>query len=189
MSSSTDVTKLLLAWEAGDKGALDRLMPLVSEELHQRAWRYLRRERSEHTLQATALVNEAYIKLVDQKRIRWQNRVHFFAIAANTMRRILVDHARKHLSEKRGNGVFKVPMNEASGVADEPDIDLIALDQALHNLAEFAPRQCRIIELRYFGGLTIRETAKVLGVCRATVKTDWNMARAWLYKELGGKSI
>lgn len=186
MPSSTDVTQLLLDWKAGDADALDRLMPVVTEELHRRARHYLRRERVGHTLQPTALVNEAFLRLVDTKRIRWQNRAHFFAITARIMRRILVDHARRHHAEKRGDHAVKVPLEEAVGVGQETDVDLIALDRALLKLADFAPRQGRIIEMRFFGGLTIQETAEVLGVSPATVKVDWSMARAWLFKELQG---
>ncbi len=186
MSSTTDVTQLLLDWDAGNASALDRLMPLVSAELHRHAKRYLRRERPDHTLQPTALVNEAYLRLVDQKRIGWQNRAHFFAIAARILRRILVDHGRRRHAAKRGETAVTLGPDAAVGVSTARSVDLIALDDALEALAEIAPRQCRIIELRFFGGLTIKETAEVVEVSPATVKLDWNMARAWLFKRLQG---
>jgi RNA polymerase sigma factor (TIGR02999 family) len=186
MSTATDVTQILFDWEAGDTSALDRLIPLVSEELHQRAERLLRRERAGHTLQPTALVHEAYLRLVDQKRAGWQNRAHFFAVSARIMRRILVDHARRRRAAKRGDGAVKVPLDEALGAAVEPEVDLLVLEDALERLAAAARRPCRVVELRYFGGLTLEETATVLEVSVATVKLDWQMARAWLYRELRG---
>lgn len=186
MPSSTDVTQLLLEWEAGDTGALDRLMPVVSAELHRRASHYLRCKRAGHTLQPTALLNEVYLRFVDQKRVRWQSRAHFFAVAAKVMRRILVDHARRRRAGKRGDDVVKVPLEEANAAGRETDVDLIALDRALAELAEIAPRQARIIELRFFGGLTIREVATLLEISPATVKVDWSMARAWLFNQLAG---
>ena len=184
MSPATDVTQLLLDWSAGDADALDRLVPLVSEELRRRAGRYLRRERAGHTLQPTALVNEAYLRLVDHPWVGWRNRAHFFAIAARVMRQILVDHARRRRAAKRGETLITLHPDDAVATSSEPDVNLIALDEALAALAGFAPRQCRIIELRFFGGLTIRETAEMLEVSPATVKLDWSMARAWLFKWL-----
>lgn len=178
------VTQLLEELNGGDKAALDRLMPLVYDELHRLASRYLRKERPGHTLQATALVNEAYMRIVDQKNVSWQNRAHFFGIAAQLMRRILVDHARSRLYAKRGGGAFRLTLDEALALPDQRDLDLVALDDALKALADLDPRQSRIVELRYFGGLTVEETAEVLGISPATVKRDWVWARTWLYKEI-----
>jgi RNA polymerase sigma factor (TIGR02999 family) len=182
-----DVTQLLVDWGKGDKQALDGLMPLVYDELHRIASRYLRRERQGHTLQTTALINEAYMRLVDQNRVSWQSRAHFFGVAAQMMRRILVDHARSHLYAKRGGGAQKLTLDEAIATPQERDLDLVALDDALTTLAEIDPQQGRIIELRYFGGLTIDETAEVLSISPATVKRDWNMAKAWLYGEISNR--
>ncbi|WP_287128293.1 sigma-70 family RNA polymerase sigma factor [Candidatus Cyanaurora vandensis] len=182
---STDVTELLLDWRNGNSAALARLIPLVHAELHRIARSYLRQERTDHTLQATALINEAYLKLVDQTRVPWQNRAHFIAVSAQMMRRILVDHARSHRAEKRGGDLQKISLDDALGVsARERDVDLVALDEALTQLARLDTQQCQIVELRYFGGLTIEETATVLSISSATVKRDWSMARAWLRREL-----
>ena len=186
-ASLKDVTQLLVHWGKGDKQALDRLMPLVYDELHRMASRYLRRERQGHTLQTTALINEAYLRIVDQDRVNWQNRAHFFGVAAQMMRRILVDHARSHLYAKRGGGAQKLTLDEAIATPQERDLDLVALDDALTTLAEIDPQQSRIIELRFFGGLTIEETAEVLNISPATVKRDWNMAKAWLYGEISNR--
>jgi len=186
-ASLKDVTQLLVHWGKGDKQALDRLMPLVYDELHRMASRYLRRERQGHTLQTTALINEAYLRIVDQDRVNWQNRAHFFGVAAQMMRRILVDHARSHLYAKRGGGAQKLTLDEAIATPQERDLDLVALDDALTTLAEIDPQQSRIIELRFFGGLTIEETAEVLSISPATVKRDWNMAKAWLYGEISNR--
>ena len=186
-ASLKDVTQLLVHWGNGDKQALDRLMPLVYDELHRMASRYLRREREGHTLQTTALINEAYLRIVDQNRVNWQNRAHFFGVAAQMMRRILVDHARSHLYAKRGGGAQKLTLDEAIATPQERDLDLVALDDALTALAEIDPQQSRIIELRFFGGLTIVETAEVLNISPATVKRDWNMAKAWLYGEISNR--
>jgi len=186
-ASLKDVTQLLVHWGKGDKQALDRLMPLVYDELHRMASRYLRRERQGHTLQTTALINEAYLRIVDQDRVNWQNRAHFFGVAAQMMRRILVDHARSHLYAKRGGGAQKLTLDEAIATPQERDLDLVALDDALTALAEIDPQQSRIIELRFFGGLTIEETAEVLNISPATVKRDWNMAKAWLYGEISNR--
>jgi RNA polymerase sigma factor (TIGR02999 family) len=185
MSSSKNVTQLLADWRGGDNQALEELMPLVYQELHRLADYYLRRERQGHTLQATALINEAYMKIIDQHSVNWQNRAHFFGVAAQMMRRILVDHARSHLYAKRGGGAQKLTIDEAIGVPQqERDLELVALDDALNRLAEIDPQQCRIIELRFFGGLTIEETAEVLGISPATVKREWNWAKTWLYNEI-----
>lgn len=167
--------------------ALERLMPLVYDELHAIAGNYLRRERANHTLQPTALVNEAFLKLVDQ-RVGWQNRAHFYAISAQIMRRILVSHARSQQAAKRGDGAYKLTLNEASSVASQPtqerDLDIVALDNALTRLAASDERKSRIVELRYFAGLSLEETAEVMGISPGTIKREWRMARAWLYSEL-----
>ena len=175
----TDVTMLLNAWSDGSQDALDELMPLVYQELRKLARSYLRAERPEHTLQPTALVNEAYLRLVDQRNVRWQNRRHFFGIAAQLIRRILVDHARKRQSEKRGGGEALVPFEEAKGVPVKAR-DLVALDDALKDFATIDPRSAKIVELRQFGRLSIDETADVLEISPATVKRDWTVAKAWL---------
>jgi len=178
------VTQLLIAWSGGNEAALDELMPLVYDELRRLARRYMRREGSGHTLQTTGLVNEAYLRLVDQKNVRWQNRAHFFGIAAQLMRRILVDHARTRHRVKRGGGVLKVSLNEAETILHESSTDLLALDEALTQLAEVDGRKGRIVELRFFGGLSIEETAEVLQVSPGTVMHDWTLAKAWLYRAL-----
>jgi RNA polymerase sigma factor (TIGR02999 family) len=182
-----DVTQLLVKLGDGDQSALDELLPLVYDELRRLADRYLRRERSDHTLQATALVNEAYLRLVDQ-HVPWQNRAHFFGVAAEMMRRILVDHAREHKAQKRGSGQLKLSLDEAINMSDERASDLIALDEALNALAEFDPQKSRIVELRFFAGLSIEETARVLGIGTATVIRQWRMAKAWLYHEVSKDS-
>ena len=179
----SDVTQLLVALNDGDKEALDKLLPLVYSELRRLADHYLRRERSDHTLQATALVHEAYLRLVDQN-VSWQNRAHFFGVAAEMMRRILVDHARSHQAAKRGSGGVKLSLDEAIDLSDERAADLIALDEALTALAAFDPQKSRIVELRFFGGLSIEETARVLGIGSATVIRQWRTAKAWLYNEV-----
>jgi len=182
-----EVTGLLLDWSNGDREAYDKLVPLVYEELHRLAHRYMRRERPGHTLQTTALVDEAYLRLVEQKAVRWQNRAHFFAISAELMRRILVDHARAHARAKRGGGERALPLHEVALVSKERSTDLVALDEALKRLAEIDARKARVVELRFFGGLSVEETAQVLGVHANTVVTDWGMARAWLYTALTGE--
>jgi len=183
-----DITELLGAWSGGDRAALDRLMPLVYSELRRLADRHLSRERREHTLQATALVNEAYMRLVDQRHARWLNRAQFFAVAARLMRRILVDHARARAAAKRGQGATRLALDEAPELPARPgqDAELVALDAALERLATLDERQSQVVELRYFGGLSIEETAEVLKLSPATVKREWAMARAWLFRELGG---
>ena len=181
-----DITELLQAWSGGQREALDALVPLVYDELRLQAHRYLRRERQEHTLQTTALVNEVYLKLVEQNRVVWQNRAHFFGIAANLMRRILVDYAKTKHRIKRGGEAENLPLEEAFYVAaaEENEVDLLLLDKALNELAEMDEQQAKIVELRYFSGLSIAETAEVLKISTATVKRDWNMSKAWLHHEL-----
>lgn len=185
MESSTDeVTRLLRDWGGGDQRALEKLVPLIYNELRQMAHKCLYRERSGHTLQTTALVHEAYLKLIDQRDTRWQNRAHFFAIAAQAMRRILVDNARRHTAMKRGGPAEKLSLDDAANVSIKPDPILLPLDEALTRLAEIDPQQGKIVELRYFGGLTIKETAEVMDLSTDTIKGDWAMARAWLRKTL-----
>jgi RNA polymerase sigma factor (TIGR02999 family) len=179
----TNVTQLLLAWSDGNQGARDELMPLVYAELHRLAQSYLRRERRGHTLQSAALVHEAFLRLVDQ-RVAWQNRAHFFGIAAQLMRRILVDYARSRGSEKHGGEQIHLALDEALDEAAARDADLVALDDALTSLAALDPQQSRIVELRYFGGLTIEEAAESLGISDSTVEREWRLARAWLRREL-----
>jgi RNA polymerase sigma factor (TIGR02999 family) len=179
-----DVTTLLLDWGKGDAGALDQLAPLVYDELRRIAGHHLRRERPDHTLQSTALVHEVYLKLIDQQRVQWHDRDHFFAVASQMIRRILVSHARANKAAKRGAGVTKVVFDEAIGLPGGDSADLVALDDALKSLSQVDPRQGRIVELRFFGGLSIEATAKILEISPATVKRDWNVARAWLYREL-----
>ena len=182
--STHEVTELLIEWSNGDKAALDKLMPLIHEELRRLAHHYMSNERPGHTLQTTALVNEAYLRLVNRKGVHWQNRAHFFAIAATLMRSILVDHARSHASAKRGGGGPRIEIDEAMIVSRERAAEVLALDDVLKKLANFDPQQSRIVELRFFGGLTIEETAEVLDLSRATIKREWTAARAWLYREL-----
>jgi len=185
MDRPVGVTQLLKDWNGGDQAALDRLMPLVYAELRRLANNYLRRERANHTLQPTALVNEAYMRLVDQRNAHWQNRAQFFGVAAQLMRRILVDHARLHQALKRvGSDQERLSLTNVERVADKPDIDLLALHEALNELSEVDPQQSRIVELKFFGGLSIEETAEVLGIGHATVERDWKMARAWLRRKL-----
>ena len=184
--SQQEITQLLVAWSSGDQSALTRLAPLVYDELHRLAHHYMRGERAGHTLQTTALVNEAYVRLIDWKNVRWQNRAHFFAVSAQLMRRILVDFARAHNYEKRGGGVRPVELDKAAKVADDKSTNMVALDEALKALAELDDRQSRVVELRFFGGLTNHEVAEVLKVSEATVRRDWSLARAWLHRELTG---
>jgi RNA polymerase sigma factor (TIGR02999 family) len=187
-TSSDEVTRLLQDWGSGDSQALEKLVPLIYNELRQMARKCLYRERPGHTLQTTALVHEAYLKLIDQKDTRWQNRAHFFAIAAQAMRRILVDNARRHKAVKRGGPAENLSLEEAANVSIEPDPILLPLDEALSKFAEFDEQQSRIVELRFFGGLTIEETAEVMKLSTDTVKREWAMARAWLRNELGGEA-
>ena len=180
-----DVSRLLLAWSDGDRIALDKLMPIVYEELRRLAGRYMKRERAGHSLQTTALVNEAYMRLVDYKRMQWQNRAHFFAVSAQLMRRILVEHARRH-NLKRGAGVPHVSFEEAAVEGGHRAADLVALDDAMNALARLDIRKVQVVEMRFFGGLSVEETAEVLKVSSVTVMRDWNTAKAWLYRELTG---
>ena len=179
-----ELTQLLIDWNNGDQSAFDRLMPLIDEELRRLAHRYMSREREGHTLQTTALVNEAFVRLVNRKNVNWQNRAHFFGIAAPLMRTILVDHARSHACVKRGGGAFKLELDDALVVSQEKASEVIALDDALKELARLDPQQSRIVELRFFGGLTVEETAEVLHLSPATIKREWSTAKAWLYQEL-----
>jgi RNA polymerase sigma factor (TIGR02999 family) len=188
MDESAGITELLLAWNKGDERALQDLMPLVHDELHRLAHAYMRRERAGHPLQTTALVNEAYLRLVDSSRVQWQNRAHFFAVSAQLMRRILVDLARAHHRDKRGGNVARVSLDEALVIAHEtPGPDLIALDDALESLAAFDARKSKVVELRYFGGLSVGETAAALGISPVTVMRDWALAKVWLLRQMDGR--
>lgn len=182
--SQNEVTQLLLDWGNGDKAALDKLVPVVYQELRRLAGYYMRRERPGHTLQTSALVNEVYMRLVDYRQMRWQSRAHFFAVAAQAMRRILVEHARKRHVAKRGGGAVQVSFDEAATVSEKQAADLIALDDALTSLEAIDPRKSRIVELRYIGGLNIEEAAEVLDISPATVQREWRAAKAWLYREI-----
>jgi len=181
---SRQVTELLVRWRKGDRQALDALIPLVYGELRRIAQHFLQREKPGHTLQSTALVHEAYVRMVGQNLPEWQSRAHFFGIAAQLMRQILVDHARARQAAKRGGDVFKLSLDESTAMPGQRDLDLIALDDALKSLTELDPQQSRIVELRYFAGLTIEDTSEVLGISPATVKRDWATARAWLQREM-----
>ena len=183
-AGGVDVSGLLRAWSDGDQGAIQALTPIVYRELHRLARYYMRRERAGHSLQATALVNEAYLRLADYTRTRWQDRAHFFAVSAQVMRRILVEHARRH-NVKRGRGIQHVSLDEVAVVVAQPDVDLVALDEALLELGRLDPRKAQIVEMRFFGGLTVEEIGDVLKVSTGTVKRDWRMAKAWLHRELG----
>ena len=184
MSESQEVTLLLSALTRGEDGAASKLVPVVYDELRRLAGSYMRRERVDHTLQATALVHEAYMKLVEQRSVNWQSRAHFFGIAAQLMRRILIDHARGHTREKRGGDHQKVSLDEAFVFVEQRADELLAVDDSLNLLAKIDPRQARIVELRFFGGLSVEEAAEVLGVSPKTVKRDWSVAKAWLYADL-----
>jgi RNA polymerase sigma-70 factor, ECF subfamily len=187
-TSPPDVTRLLLAWSDGDETALQRLMPLVYSELRRLAERYMGRERAGHTLQTTALINETYLRLVGARDVHWQNRAHFYAVSAGAMRRILVDFARARKNLKRGGGARPVPLDEQVLAGLTRSADLLALDEALERLAALSPRQGRVVELRYFGGMTEQEVAEVLHVSSRTVRNDWQLARAWLHRELGRRT-
>lgn len=182
-----DITLLLNQCSSGVENAPDKLLPLVYDELRRLAHSYLRKERSDHTLQPTALVHEAYIRLVDWQNAAWQDRAHFFAVAAQSMRRILIDYARQHRSEKRGGELQKIALDDVITFADEQEIDLLALDEALAQLESFDERQCRIVEMRFFGGLTIEETAEVMKLSPSTIKNEWLLTKTWLYSKLTGK--
>ena len=186
-ASSERVSKLLLNWGQGDQGAREALIPLVYDELRRLARRYLRRERPDHTLQSAALVNEAYLRLIRQDQPQWQNRAHFFGVAAQLMRHILVDHARNRAAAKRGAGAPRLTLDPDVALPQARDVDLVALDDALNQLAALDPQQSRLVELRFFGGLSIEETSVVLGVSPATVKREWATARAWLQREMRNK--
>ena len=184
-TQSHTVTQMLRQWsDSGERETLDNLMPIIYDELRRQAARYLKHEREGHTLQTTALVHEAYVRLIDQNGVRWQNRAHFFAISAELMRRILVDHARKRNAAKRGGDAVRVTLDEVVQGAGQQNLDLIAVDEALTRLAALDAQQARVVELRFFGGLTVEETAEVLGVSERTVKRDWSVAKAWIRREL-----
>jgi RNA polymerase sigma-70 factor (ECF subfamily) len=182
--SPEGVTQLLERWSQGDEEALGQLMPLVYDELHRLAGAYLRRERREHTLQPTALINETYLKLIDQRHPNWKNRAQFFGVAAQLMRRILIDHARRHHASKRGGDRLNVSLRNLGAFGNQPDADLLTLHDALERLAKIDPEQSRLVELKFFGGLTIEETAEVMEVSHGTVEREWKIARAWLKREL-----
>jgi RNA polymerase sigma factor (TIGR02999 family) len=183
-SPTKEVTELLLDWGSGDRSAFDKLMSLVYDELRRLAHQYMKRERGGHTLQTTALVNEAYLRLIDQTQVRWQNRAHFFGISARLMRHILVEHARSHARLKRGGGALRVSLDEAAVVSEGRAAEILALDEALASLEAVDPRRCQVVELRYFSGLNNEETAEALGISPNTVVRDWNMAKAWLRREI-----
>jgi len=185
--SSHDVTQLLLQWTQGDEAAFEQLVPLVYEELRRMARNYLRRERAGHTMQTTTLVHEAYLRLIDAGRVRWQDRAHFFAIAAQLMRRVLVDDARKRNFKKRGPEFTRISLDEAMVWAPERDAEIIALDEALQRLTECGQRKCQVVELRFFGGLSVDETAAALNISTDTVKREWRTAKLWLLHELGNE--
>jgi RNA polymerase sigma factor (TIGR02999 family) len=187
MASPTQVTETLALWKNGDPEALNRLMPLVYRELRRLAASFLRREYRHQTLQTTALVHEAYLRLVGQNHTDWKDRAHFFGVAAQLMRRILVDHARSHQADKRGGGAMAVSLHEEMAQVEQRGTDVLALDQALDRLATMDPRQSSIVEMRYFAGLSIQETAEALGVSHATVEREWHTAKAWLYNEINGR--
>jgi len=187
VSPPSEVTQLLLAWSDGDNSALEKLIPLVYDELRRLARRYMVRERSGHTLQTTALVNEAYLRMVDLKEVQWQNRAHFFAVSAQLMRHILVDFARSRGYKKRGGGTVQIPIDDALDVSTDHPSDLIALDDALNSLAEIDARKSKVVELKFFGGLSVEETAHVLKVSPETVMRDWKMAKVWLLREISGE--
>ena len=182
--SQSEISKILSDWNAGNRESEDELLPLVYRELRKIAAKYMRNDRREHTLQPTALVHEAYIKLVDISDIDWKDRAHFFAVAANVMRNILVDYARAHYAEKRGGHAQHISLEDADELSSHAEIDLLSIDEALRELAKFDARQSKIVELRFFGGLTIEETASVMGISIATVKREWVLARTWLFREL-----
>lgn len=184
MQTQPNITQVLERWSNGEQSALDELVPLIYKELRRLAGNYIRRERHSHTLQPTALINEVFLRLIDQHDIKWQNRAHFFGIAARLMRRILVDHARVHQAAKRGGDQYSVSLSKADRLAGQPSINLLTLNLTLQRLEEFDPQQSQIVELRFFGGLTIVETAEVLSLSHATIEREWKMARAWLRHEL-----
>lgn len=184
-SEPPQITELLVSWSNGDRAALEKLLPLVEQELHRIAHRYMRREQQDHTLQTTGLINETFIRLAGQNRVRWQNRAHFYGIAAQIMRRVLLNYARDKRREKRGGGAYKVSLSEADALAQEKSVEILALNEALEKLSAIDARKGQVVELRYFGGLSVQETAEVLNVSPTTVARDWDMARAWLAREMG----
>jgi RNA polymerase sigma-70 factor (ECF subfamily) len=187
LDQRAEITLWLHEWSSGNETAVEALMPIVYAELHRQAANYLRRERVGHTLQPTALINEVYLKLIDQRDVNWKNRAHFFGIASQAMRRILVDHARTRHRDKRGGAAENLPLEAAEFVStDAGNVDLVALDEALTRLAQLDERQARVVELRFFGGMSVEETAEALGVSPATVKNEWRTAKAWLFQELNG---
>ena len=187
--TSKEITQLLTAWSEGDQSALDHLAPLIQSELHRLAHHYMRRERPGHLLQTSALVNEAYVRLIDWKNVRWQNRAHFFAVAAQMMRRILVDFARESRNLKRGGGALQVSLTQAASFVMHDNTDLVALDDALSALAQVDPRKVRVVEMRFFAGLSVEEVADVLKVSKETVMRDWRLAKVWLLRELDGEAV
>lgn len=188
MADPAPVTALLRAWSGGDEAALGQLLPLIEAELRRLARAYMARERKGHTLQATALVNEAFLRLVDAQQVQWQDRAHFLGISARLMRRVLVDHARTRDMQKRGGGAYKVPLDENMAITPAADLNLLVLDRALEALAAIDERKCRVIEMRFFGGMTVEETATALRVSTDTVKRDWRLAKLWLLREIDGAS-
>jgi RNA polymerase sigma factor (TIGR02999 family) len=184
MATPEEVTQMLIDWSNGDQTALDKLIPVVYTELRKLADKRLRRRRPDYTIQTTALVHEAYIHLIDCNNIDWKNRAHFFGVAAQLMRNVLVDYARKQASSKRGGGMYRLTLDDSLKISDEQDVDLMALDEALLKLEDFDPQKNRIIEMRYFAGLTIEETAEALGISATTVKREWSFAKAWLHREI-----
>lgn len=184
--TSSEITSLLVAWSDGDEQALERLAPLVQDELRRLAKRYLSKERAGHTLQTSALINEAYLRMIEWKELKWENRAHFFGLAAQLMRQVLVDYVRQHRARKRGAGALTLTLDEAINVPYERGLDLIALDDALAGLAKIYPRESRIVELRFFGGLSVEEVAAALKISPRTVMREWSLAQAWLYRELNG---
>ena len=187
-SSTHEITQLLLAWNDGDEHALDRLVPLVESELRRLARTYMRRESDRHTLQTTALINEAYVRLIEAHDVQWQSRAHFFGIAAQVMRRVLVDFARKRNYRKRGGGAHQITFNEALAISDASDPSVLELDEALHELARVDERKARVVEMRFFGGLTEKETAAALNVSPETARRDWRLAKSWLLRQLSQKT-
>lgn len=186
MESRNEISELLAAWSDGDQNAFEEVLPLVTNQLRQMAHAQMRREGENHILQTTALINEAYLKIIEQKNVRWENRSHFFAIASKVMRRILLDHAKARLRDKRGAGAAHVELKEAEDISTEKSMQLVALDAALEQLAKFDPIKSQIVEMRHFGGMTVEETAEALGIAPITVMRYWNLAKAWLHREITG---
>jgi len=182
---TSHITELLISWSNGDRAALEELIPLVEMELHRLAHHYMRRENKDHTLQTTGLINETFIRLVDQNRVQWQNRAHFYGIAAQIMKRVLLNYARDKKREKRGGGAYKVSLSQADAISDQESIEILELNEALERLAAIDERKARVVELRYFGGLSVKETAEILDVSLITVARDWDMAKAWLARDIG----